>query len=364
MSETPFREFYEANPDAIVVIDQLGRIDFANSRTEAMLGYLPRELLGKALNILIPERYRNLHSGHVGRFIVHPSSRMMGAGLELTALRKDGSECQVEISLSPYLSPEGTIVIAALRDITTKKLEQNILESEISDLRDLLGQARSGVARLLAQAQIDATENEASKRLQRLVLEEVHHRIKNMLATTLAITAQSLQSAESLEQGGLAIASRLRAMGRAQDFLLRANEASARLADVVNAAIEPFDNRDDRRFVVQDAMIEIGPKAILPVTLALNELCTNAVKYGALSNTTGCVSITSMVDEKTQLFTLKWTESGGPAVHVPTRRGFGTRLLIALAAQLHGEVGLNYEPAGLVYQLNIPAALLGVLRAN
>jgi PAS domain S-box-containing protein len=362
--KAPFREFYEANPDAIVVIDQIGRIDFANSRVEAMLGYLPSELLGKAHSILIPERYRDLHSGHMGRFIAHPSSRMMGAGLSLAALRKDGSECQVEISLSPYSGPEGIIVIAALRDITTKKLKQTVLESEISDLRDLLGQARSGVARLMAKAEIDATENEVAKRLQRLLLEELHHRMKNMLATIMAIASQSLRSAESLEQGGLAIASRLTAMGRAQDLLLQANETGSQLADVVNAAIEPFDNRNYRRFVVQDAMIEIGPGAILPLTLALNELCTNAVKYGALSNSTGCVNITSMFDEKTQLFTLTWTESGGPAVQVPTRRGFGTDLLVALAAQLHGEVLLKYEPTGIVYQLNIPAALLSGVRAD
>lgn len=364
MNETSFHEFYEASPGAVVVIDQTGCINFANIRVEAMLGYLPNELLGRSHSVLIPERYRDLHAGHMARFMADPSPRMMGAGLELAALRKDGSEFQVEISLSPYHVPDGIVVIAAIRDITTKTLERSVLESENSDLRDLLGQARIDAARLLAQAGIDATEQESARGLQRLLLEELHHRMKNMLATVMAITSQSLRTAESLEQGRSAVASRLVAMGLAQDLLLKANEAGAQLADVISAAIGSFESRDYRRFVVHDAPIEIGPGAILPLTLSINELCTNAVKYGALSTATGRIDITSTVDEKTQLFTLTWTESGGPAVQEPTQHGFGTRLIGALAVQLHGDVRLRYEPAGVVYQLNIPLALLRALRTN
>jgi two-component sensor histidine kinase len=110
--------------------------------------------------------------------------------------------------------------------------------------------------------------------------------------------------------------------------------------------------------VVENARIEIDPAAILPLTLSLNELCTNAIKYGALSNETGRVHITSMVDENTQLFTLTWAEKGGPMVEEPTRRSFGTRLLDALATHLHGDVRLRYEPHGLVYQLGIPLVFL------
>ena len=135
------------------------------------------------------------------------------------------------------------------------------------------------------------------------------------------------------------------------------------MTDVVNAAIEPFDSGDVRRFVVQATLIEIGPGAVLPLALSLNELCTNAVKYGALSNTTGRIDITSTVDEETQLFTLRWTETGGPEVHEPTRHSFGTRLLRALATQVHGEVRLRYEPAGVTYDLSIPLALLRALRS-
>ena len=78
-----------------------------------------------------------------------------------------------------------------------------------------------------------------------------------------------------------------------------------------------------------DADIDIGAGAVLPLTMSLNELCTNAVKYGALSNTTGRIDITLTVDEKAQLFKLTWTEKGGPPVQEPTRRSFGTRLIVS-----------------------------------
>ena len=216
----------------------------------------------------------------------------------------------------------------------------------------------------MAQAGIEAAEHEAAQRLQRLLLDELHHRMKNMLAMVVGITSQTLRTAETLEEGRQAISSRLVAMGRAQDLLLRASEAGAELADVIRSAIEPFDRHEVQRFVVQTTPIEIGPGASSPLTMSLNELCTNAVKYGALSSETGRVSIASTVNEETQLFTLTWTESGGPIVHEPTRRSFGTRLLGALATQLHGAVRVRYEPEGVVYQLDIPLALLRTFRAS
>ncbi len=361
MKEAQFLEFYEVSPDAVVVIDQSGQINFANIRVQAMLGYLPTELVGQSLRILLPERYRDVHAAHVDRFRDSPSPRIMGAGLELAALRKDGSEIQVEISLNPHRAPNGLVVIAAIRDMATKTLQRTVLESENSDLRDLLGQARFDAARLLAQAGIDAVEQESARGLQRLLLEDLHHRMKNMLGMVMAIMSQSLRNAESLEDARAAIAGRLVAMGVAQDLLMQSSEAGAQLTDVVCAAIRSFDSRDFSRFVVQDMPIKIGPEAILPVTLSINELCTNAVKYGALSNVTGRIEITSAIDENTQQFTLTWAESGGPKVEEPTRHSFGTRLLGALAVQIHGDVRLRYEPSGVIYQLNMPLPLLGAL---
>jgi two-component sensor histidine kinase len=239
-----------------------------------------------------------------------------------------------------------------------KSPKEGALEAENAGLRELLTQAGIDAARLLAQAGIDATENETAKRLQRLLLEELHHRVKNTLATVIAITSQSLRTAENLEEGRLAVESRLIALGRAHDLLLQANWAGAKLIDVILAAIDPF---GARRFVVQDTDLEVGPGMVLPLTMSLNELCTNAVKYGALSNPTGRIEIASTVDDKALRFRLSWTEIGGPAVREPTRRSFGTRLINRLADQLHGDVQLRYEPAGVVYQLDVPLAALRTL---
>jgi two-component sensor histidine kinase len=132
---------------------------------------------------------------------------------------------------------------------------------------------------LLAQAGIDAAEHELVEGLQRLLLEELHHRIKNLLATVMAITSQSLENADSVEHGREAIEHRLRALGRVHDLLLKVNWESASLSSIIQTAIEPF--YKDSRFSIQSPDIEVSPSAVLPLAMILNELCTNAVKYGA-----------------------------------------------------------------------------------
>ena len=357
-------ELYEASPDAVIIVDQAGLINFANNRIEALFGHRPNSLVGKPFGVLMPKRYREDHSAHLSRFFTDPKPRMMGAGLELHALRRDGSEFLTEISLSPGRIPDGLVVIAAIRDITLRSRGADALGGENAVLRGLLTQAGVDAAKLLLQAGIDAAENDAAMRLQRLLLEELHHRVKNTLAMVMGITSQTLRTAENLQQGRSAVESRLVAWGRAQDLLLQTNWTGTKLIDVIRSAIEPFDVSDTRRFVVQETPIEIGARAVLPLTLSLNELCTNAVKYGALSNSLGSVDITSTVDDGAQRFTLTWIERGGPEVSEPTRRSFGTRLISRLADQLHGDVQLRYEPTGVICELNIPLTALGLPKAN
>lgn len=246
----------------------------------------------------------------------------------------------------------------------TKSAHEDILEAENAGLRDLLTQAGIDAARLLAQAGIDACESQAATRLQRLLLEELHHRVKNTLATVIAITSQSLRNAENLAEGRRAVESRLFALGRVHDLLLEAHLTSAKLADIIRAAIEPFETHEVRRITVHHIHIEIGPEAVLPLAMSLNELCTNAVKYGALSNATGSVAIASAIDKNARRYILTWTEKGGPPVQKPTRNGFGSRLINRLAAQLRGNVQLQYEPTGLVYRLEVPLEALPTHRAQ
>jgi two-component sensor histidine kinase len=243
-----------------------------------------------------------------------------------------------------------------------KNLNETALEHENAGLRELLDQAGIDAARLLAKAGIDATANEAAKRLQQLLLEELHHRVKNTLATVMAITSQSLRTAINLQQGRLAVENRLRALGRAHDLLLQAQWARAKLSDVIRTAIEPFESRDAGRFDVRDVPVEVGAGAVLPLTMSLNELCTNAAKYGALSTAAGRIEIVTAVDD--EALRLSWIETGGPAVQEPSRRGFGSRLINRLAEQLHADIQMTYEPAGLVYRLDIPLSTLREARVG
>ena len=114
--------------------------------------------------------------------------------------------------------------------------------------------------------------------LQRLLLEELHHRIKNVLATVMAIASQSLRNADSVEHGREAIEHRLLALGRVHDLLLKANWTSATLSSIVQTAIEPFDKGARFSIIIPD--IDVGSAAVLPLAMILNELCTNAAKYG------------------------------------------------------------------------------------
>ena len=116
--------------------------------------------------------------------------------------------------------------------------------------------------------------------VQRLLLEELHHRIKNVLATVMAIASQSLRHADSVEHGREAIQHRLLALDRVHDLLLKANWTSASLRSIVLTAIDPFDK--SARFSVEIPDIDVSPSAVLPLAMILNELCTNAIKYGAL----------------------------------------------------------------------------------
>jgi two-component sensor histidine kinase len=209
--------------------------------------------------------------------------------------------------------------------------------------------------RLLAQAGLDAAEQKGIEKLQRLLLEELHHRVKNTLATVMAITSQSLRAADSLDHGRQAIESRLFALGRVHDLLLQASWKSTGLAAILKTAIDPFDTSGAGRFFIQSSDIEVSSAAVLPLAMVLNELCTNAVKYGALSNETGRVEITATVDDAGKQFRLRWIEKDGPTVQPPTHRSFGTRLIEhSFVSQLKGEAHLSFAPPGVVCVLDIP----------
>jgi two-component sensor histidine kinase len=235
---------------------------------------------------------------------------------------------------------------------------QEFLTAENDSLRLLLEQAGIDAKVLLAQAGIDAKEREAADKLQKLILEELHHRIKNTLATVSAIASQSLRTATSIQHGQQAIEGRLVALGRAHDLLLQARWANASLEQTIRGATEPYVTIGSGRISIAGPDIRITSGAVIALAMTLNELCTNTTKFGALSVPAGRIDIEWKIDEVTQRLHLTWSEKNGPAVHAPSRQSFGTRLIGTLGHQLKGQVNLAYDATGFVYALDVPMASL------
>lgn len=237
---------------------------------------------------------------------------------------------------------------------------QETLTAENDSLRLLLEQAVIDAKVLLAQAGIDAKEREAADKLQKLILDELHHRIKNTLSTVGAIASQSLRTATSIEHGQQAIEGRLVALGRAHDLLMQGSWANASLVATVRGATEPYDGKGAGYFSIEGPDIGITSGAVIALAMTFNELCTNTTKFGALSVPAGRVEIAWTIDDATQRLRLTWTETGGPAVQPPSRRSFGTRMMGSLGQQLNGKVELAYPPTGFVYTLDVPLSSLTV----
>lgn len=247
---------------------------------------------------------------------------------------------------------------ATIRPAPVSSTSQEVLTAENDSLRLLLEQAGIDAQVLLAQAGIDAKEREAADKLQKLILEELHHRIKNTLATVSAIVSQSLRTATNIEHGQHAIEGRLAALGRAHDLLLQARWANASLEQTIRGATEPYIGIGSGRISILGPEIRITSGAVIALAMTLNELCTNTTKFGALSVPAGRVEIVWKIDEEKQRLHLTWSEKNGPTVHSPSRQSFGTRLIGSLGQQLKGEVQLAYDATGFVYVLNVPMASL------
>ncbi len=225
-----------------------------------------------------------------------------------------------------------------------------------------LVEQNSDLTRRLEQAARDAAVQNEVARFQVVLTQEIHHRMKNMLAMVAAIVRQSMRSATDIREAEAAIATRLMAMARAHDLLLHAKLKSASLATIVRGAIEPHDTALGR-ISVDGADMDIQPASILPLTLALNELCTNATKYGSLCIPAGGVALTWALDDTGTSLIFRWVESGGPVVLPPKSRSLGSKLVEeVLPRQLGGRASLNFHPAGLEYELAVPVAHLGATK--
>jgi PAS domain S-box-containing protein len=153
-SEEKIRTLLDAMPDALVIVNARGEIDVANARTQRMFGYSPGELLGQAVQILVPERFRAAHGDLVGGFLAHPRIRPMGSGIPLFGRRKDGSEFPVDISVSQMQGAQDTIVVAVIRDMTVVRDSEEVRRKSEQLFRGLLESAPDALVVVDARGRI------------------------------------------------------------------------------------------------------------------------------------------------------------------------------------------------------------------
>ncbi len=196
----------------------------------------------------------------------------------------------------------------------------------------------------------------------KLLANELNHRVKNTLATVQAIANQTLQDGTSMREARSALTARLIALSKAHDVLTEEAWAGADLVDIVRSAVDTFAASDVARFRVTGPSVRLSPRSAVLFAMTLNELCTNAMKYGALSMPGGKIEISWQVEASNTgnaQLRLRWSESGGPPVKPPTRKGFGSRLIeTALTAEFEGAVAVDYASSGLICNIRAPLAAI------
>jgi len=306
-----------SSPDAIISFDAAGkRIVTWNKGAEALFRYTEAEAVGQPVNLLVPPdpvTGAKVKSGAFNQTIAQGSIR-----LEAKRRRKDGSLLDVSILATRMTDAKGRVIGAAaiIRDITERKRWEEH---------------------------------------QRLLINELNHRVKNTLATVQSVASQTLRNARTMDEAQRGVEQRLIALSRAHNVLTEENWQGASLKDIVMQAVAPYRHEGESRVQVSGKDVRLSPQTALALAMALHELATNAVKYGALSNETGQVRVAWSVipgADGSHLH-LAWTESGGPPVSVPTHRGFGTRLIERILVQeIQGKVRLAFEPTGLLCTLD------------
>lgn len=305
----------ESSTDAIISKTLDSIITSWNQGAETLFGYSAEEAIGKSITMLMqPEKHAEEREimGRIGR-----GERVENH--EAIRQRKDGSTVWVSLTVSPLKDGQGRVIGA------------------------------SKIAR-------DMTERRRADEHRAILVAELNHRAKNLLAMVQAIASQTLSNALSLGDAKLAFESRLGAMARGHDLLTFGNWAGTDLASVIKATVEPHGGGENR-FHIKGPLVKLTPATALTFTMALHELCTNAAKYGALSRQNGSVTIIWQVTDANAgvRLQLSWTETGGPLVSPPSRKGFGSRLIErALAMELGGEVRIDYEPSGVICKIDVP----------
>jgi two-component sensor histidine kinase len=207
-----------------------------------------------------------------------------------------------------------------------------------------------------------ATQLARSQADRELLINELNHRVKNILATVQGIVASTLRSAESIVDAKKVTEQRIIALGRAHDVLTKEQWGSADLRELVLSIVQPYRSEHNNSIEVFGGDLRVNPRAAVALAMVFNELMTNAAKYGALSQPEGRVRVewSSTEDRNPYRLRIVWTEMGGPLVQAPRRRGFGSTLIEqSITRELGGTFEKNFAAAGLICTVMLPLELLG-----
>jgi two-component sensor histidine kinase len=200
---------------------------------------------------------------------------------------------------------------------------------------------------------IDITDRKKYEDQRELMVQELNHRVKNTLATVRSIAQQTFRHAETHEGFQQTFLARLVSLAKTHDLLTQRNWEAASLRALLLAELNPYRGSKPSRFAIEGPEIHLAPRMALALGLVFHELATNAAKYGALSVSTGHIEIAWKLDDGR--LRLRWTETGGPRVEEPSRRGMGSRVIEGgLMHELGGEARINFDASGVECSIDIP----------
>jgi len=317
-----FQAFLEAAPDAIVIVDRQGIIAIVNTLTEKMFGYARDELLGQPIEILVPARFRGRHVKDREGYSRTPRTRPMGAGQELWARRKDGSEFSVEISLSPLETEQGTLVTSIIRDTT----ERHTIEERVK----------------------------ASLREKEVLLKEIHHRVKNNLQITsslLKLQSGYIQDPQAREMFAES-QNRIRSMALVHEKLYQSSDLSrVNFSDYVESLTALLfrsygvdSNQIRLRIEADQALLTI--ETAVPCGLIVNELLSNSLKHGFPNKRRGEVHVRIAEEQGKERLLISVADNGVglPAgLDIEKSETLGLQLVRTLTRQLSGQLEFSSD---------------------
>ncbi len=327
-NEARHRQILESALDyAIISMDLKGVVTSWNEGAHRILGWSEAEMCGRRCDdFFTPEdRAAGVPEREMGAALTHDRGSD-----ERWHIRKDGARFWASGEMMPLSGADGAPIgfLKILRDRTEFRQAQEALRAS----------------------------EEAAERDRRLLVRELEHRVKNTLSLAQAIVSQSLRTMTSPAEARKVIDERLVSLGRAHDILTESNWAAAPISTVIANATN-IHVADQSRIAAAGPDFNVSARAAVGLSMALHELCTNAVKYGALSNATGHVEIqwSTSGEPGAAVFNLTWRESGGPPVVPPSRKGFGSRLIQAsLSGETNQQNSVEYLATGLVWHVEAP----------